>query len=186
MSLISIPFTFTVGQTIVASSHNSNFQTIYNDYDGNITDANISASAAVGYSKLSLNASIQNSDLLVGVGTSANNIVALNGSAKLPAVDGSLLTNVTVSAPLGSWTSKSFATIYQAATDGFVLAYAFSNGTLINGITDSSATPTTVRISSYSNNENVGICFPVKKNDYYEVTMTGNTSPSMYFIPLGN
>lgn len=47
MSLISIPFTFTVGATIIASQHNSNFSTIYNDYNGNITTANISPSAAI-------------------------------------------------------------------------------------------------------------------------------------------
>lgn len=52
MSLISIPFTFTVGAVIVASQHNSNFSTIYSDYNGNITDANIAALAAISDTKL--------------------------------------------------------------------------------------------------------------------------------------
>jgi hypothetical protein len=39
-------------------------------------------------------AKIANANLAAGVGTSANNLVALDGSAKLPAVDGSQLTNV--------------------------------------------------------------------------------------------
>lgn len=52
MSLISIPNVFTVGAVIIASQHNSNFSTIYSDYNGNITDANISASAAISDSKL--------------------------------------------------------------------------------------------------------------------------------------
>lgn len=47
MSLISLPWTFTVGAVIVASQHNSNFNTIYNDYNGGITTANISASAGI-------------------------------------------------------------------------------------------------------------------------------------------
>lgn len=52
MSLISIPYTFTVGAVIVASQHNSNFSTIYSDYNGNITDDNIAANAAISDSKL--------------------------------------------------------------------------------------------------------------------------------------
>lgn len=64
------------------------------NFGGNISDGDISTSAAISYSKLSLATSIKNTDLAVGVGTSANNIVALDASAKLPAVDGSQLTNV--------------------------------------------------------------------------------------------
>ena len=52
MALISVPFTFTVGSTIVASQHNLNFSTIYGDYNGNIDNTNIVASAAIVDSKL--------------------------------------------------------------------------------------------------------------------------------------
>lgn len=52
MSLISIPNIFTVGAVIVASQHNSNFSTIYNDYNGNIDHTNLSASAAIADSQL--------------------------------------------------------------------------------------------------------------------------------------
>lgn len=52
MALISIPNIFSVGAVIVASQHNSNFSIIYSDYNGNITDANISASAAIADTKL--------------------------------------------------------------------------------------------------------------------------------------
>ena len=52
MALVSIPNTFTVGAVIVASQHNANFSTIYSDYNGNITDANISASANIADTKL--------------------------------------------------------------------------------------------------------------------------------------
>lgn len=45
MSIISLPFTFTAGATIIAAQFNSNFQTIYNDYNGNVTNANIASSA---------------------------------------------------------------------------------------------------------------------------------------------
>ena len=52
MALISIPYTFTVGATIIAAQHNSNFSTIYNDYNGNITTANLSSSAGIVDSQL--------------------------------------------------------------------------------------------------------------------------------------
>ena len=116
MSIISKPYTFSQGATIVASEHNANFDTLYNDYNGNITNSNLSATfnltdSQIGqistYGKVnatsitglgSTNASagiIPTANLPVG--TSANNIVQLDGSAKLPAVDGSQLTNINTS-----------------------------------------------------------------------------------------
>jgi len=47
MALISKPNTFSAGATIIASEHNSNFDTIYNDYNGNITNANLSGTAGI-------------------------------------------------------------------------------------------------------------------------------------------
>ncbi len=47
MATISKPFTFTTGTVIKASEHNSNNDTIYNDYNGNITTANLSATAGI-------------------------------------------------------------------------------------------------------------------------------------------
>ncbi len=52
MSLITKPFTFSNGATIYASENNSNNDIIYSDYNGNITNANISASAAIADSKI--------------------------------------------------------------------------------------------------------------------------------------
>ena len=52
MSLVTKPHTFTVGNNIIASEHNSNFDTLYNDYNGNITDVNIKSSAAITNTKL--------------------------------------------------------------------------------------------------------------------------------------
>jgi len=63
MATIIIPNTFSAGATIVASQHNANFSTIYNDYNGNITNANIAAAAAIAYSKLALTGSIVNADV---------------------------------------------------------------------------------------------------------------------------
>jgi hypothetical protein len=52
IALVVKPYTFTVGATIVASEHNSNFDTIYNDYNGNITNANLSASFSLTDDKI--------------------------------------------------------------------------------------------------------------------------------------
>ena len=52
MATISKPNDFTAGQTITASETNANHDTIYNDYNGNITNVNISGSAAIANTKL--------------------------------------------------------------------------------------------------------------------------------------
>lgn len=52
MSIIIKPNTFTVGAVIVASEHNSNFDTLYSDYNGNIDNNNIKASAGIVDTKL--------------------------------------------------------------------------------------------------------------------------------------
>ena len=129
MALVSIPNTFTVGAVIVASQHNANFSTIYSDYNGNITDANISASANIADTKLAQittaskvsGASLTSLASIPGgagvipvanidTGTTANKIVQLTAAAKLPAVDGSLLTSIYISSILDYGTSTGTGT----------------------------------------------------------------------------
>jgi hypothetical protein len=52
MATISKQFTFSAGATIVASQHNANFDDLYNEFNGSISNANISASAAIADTKL--------------------------------------------------------------------------------------------------------------------------------------
>ncbi len=52
MTLIVKPKTFSLGNVIVASEHNSNFDTIYDDYNGNIDNNNIKPNAAIEDTKL--------------------------------------------------------------------------------------------------------------------------------------
>ena len=54
MATITKPNTFTASTTIRAAQVNANFDTIYNDYNGGITNANIKADAAIAGSKLNL------------------------------------------------------------------------------------------------------------------------------------
>lgn len=60
MATIVKPFTFSAGATIIASEHNSNFDTIYNEFNGNIDNDNIKSSAAIAASKLNLATIAQN------------------------------------------------------------------------------------------------------------------------------
>lgn len=54
MALVSKSNTFSAGTTAKSAEVNSDFDTIYNDYNGNITNANVSASASISASKLNL------------------------------------------------------------------------------------------------------------------------------------
>jgi len=52
MSLITKPYTFFAGTTAVAAQVNADFDALFNDYNGNITDANIAPGANINSSKL--------------------------------------------------------------------------------------------------------------------------------------
>ena len=70
MATIIKTFTFSAGGTIIASEHNSNFDTIYADYNGNITNVNISANAAIADTKLAQITTAQKVNLTALVVTS--------------------------------------------------------------------------------------------------------------------
>lgn len=52
MAIIVKPNTFSAGAVIIAAEHNSNFDTMYDEFNGNIHNANINASAAIADTKL--------------------------------------------------------------------------------------------------------------------------------------
>lgn len=186
MSIVSIPYTFSPGQTIISSQVNSCFSTIYNDYNGNIGNTNLSSSVVIADSKLAQisSASKVNGSALTSLASTPS------GAGQLPIANIPTIPSSQVSGSfLGAWSTKATGTIYQAATDGFVTAYtssSSSSGNLI-GLSDSSATPSTVRNEAYinpSSNAQLSIMFPVKKNDYWEVTTT--LSATVQWIPLGS
>lgn len=73
MSLISFS-PLVDGSTAVAAGVNTPLSTIYNDYNGNITDANIAAGAAIAYSKLAL-------PLTLGSGSITGNFTTTSATA---------------------------------------------------------------------------------------------------------
>jgi len=132
-----------------------------------------------------------------GSGSSANanaasGIVVLNGSAVVP------LANLGSGTPssstflrgdsswaavsqtgFGAWVSKSDNTVYQAATDGFVIVYCATGA--VTGYTDASTPPTTTRLITYGESAN-GFTMPVRKGDYWKVA--GATT--VYWLSLGS
>lgn len=96
MGLVSKPYTFSAGAVIIASEHNSDFDTIYNCINGNISNANISNSAAIAYSKLALTGAILNADLAGSIADSK-----LSQITTASKVHGSSITGLT-SVPVGA------------------------------------------------------------------------------------
>lgn len=98
MATISKPTTFSAGNTIIASEHNSNFDTIYNDYNGNITNINVASGAAIAASKLNL-ATIAQNITFTGDNTFAGTTIADLGSVTTADINGG-----TVDATVGGTT----------------------------------------------------------------------------------
>jgi hypothetical protein len=89
---------------------------------------------------------------------------------------------------LGSWQAKSSGTVYQAATDGFVISHIYDLSTASNQdiFTDGNNPPTTARAvnEAYTSQDQTTSCL-VRKGDYWEVDVTSGTTSSVYFISIG-
>ena len=116
MAIISRPTPdahYAIGATAYGSDIKADLDAIYADYDGNIQNVNIASNAAIADSKLnaittagkvagSALASLTTIPVGAGAipvdnidtGTTANKIVKLDANAKIPAVDGSLITGI--------------------------------------------------------------------------------------------
>jgi len=91
-----------------------------------------------------------------------------------------------------SWVSKSHNTVYQAASDGFVI---FSGGlestTTMTIYSDASNPPTTARAYTSVHAAGVDVWFmsimsPVKKGDYWKATSTDAPLVNfLYWVPMG-
>lgn len=101
MSTITKLYTFSSGATILAEEHNTNFDTLYNWANGNITNSNIKSGAAIALSKLDLtNDATFSGDLTfsgdVVIGTANQGDILYDDGTKLtrltPGTDGQVLT----------------------------------------------------------------------------------------------
>jgi hypothetical protein len=202
MSTIVKPNTFSAGATIIAAEHNDNFDTIINDYNGSISNANIASNAAISDTKLNTisTANKVNGTALTGlanINTATAGTIpdAVIGTGSLVTYIGTKFNTSTghdhdgvdskkVSGSLGVWAdlSTSYAA-QQAATDGFVLVVYLGTTGDISGFTDSSNPPTTLRLRIYHPTGQTGMSplMPVR------ITLSGSTvSFAVYWIPIGS
>jgi hypothetical protein len=98
------------------------------------------------------------------VGTAANNVVQLNGSAQLPAVDGSLLTGVTADLSGATLDDLSDVAYPSAPTDGQILKWVAANNRwepADTTVSFTTATPgSTYIISTHIGSEEVHVLTP--------------------------
>lgn len=144
MAIITIPFTFSAGNTIIAAQHNSNFSTIYNDYDGNITDANISPTAQITYTKLSLSGTVKQSDV---ISTFNNN----SGFGLVPS-GGIIMWSGTIAAIPTGWFLCNGSNSTPDLRDRFIVAASVDSGgkamTILTGGTSQSGGSVTITTSN--------------------------------------
>lgn len=210
MSLISKDYTFSAGQVIVASEHNSNFDTIYNDYNGNITNANLSNSAAVAYSKLNLSNSITNSDINSAAAivysklNLTGTIVNADVSASADIVDTKLAQITTASKvhgtsitglaslpsgagviPVANLGTSPTATTFLRGDGTFAGAgsYKLTSTTSVSAASKSSAI-------SVTNTKHylivVDITTASTSGTYYGIEFNGDTANNVYYVYAGN
>lgn len=135
----------------------------------------------------------------VGIGTTnpgqklsvAGIVESTSGGMKFP--DGTTQTTAASGGAgnvLGAWEIKAVNTVYQAATDGFVVAWVDGHySTWFWLKTDGANPPTVVRNyqSTNSDGEEMSVTSPVRKGDYWSVGLSGsNFGSSVYWIPLGS
>jgi len=111
MATITKPNTFSAGATIVAAEHNSNFDTIYNEFNGEITNANIKSTAAIADTKLATidTASKVNLSALVITSQAAGDIIFASSATALTRLAAGTASNFLESAGTAApvWASMS-------------------------------------------------------------------------------
>lgn len=160
MGLVSKTYTFASGAIILASEHNTNFDTLFTLVNGQIDNTNLSATAAIADSKLAQIAtagkvsgaaltSLTSVPVAAGIipianlpkGNSANQLISCGTNGVLPALDGSLLTNV----PAGTITDAALGTGSASASNflrGDRTWAGISTGALITSAYTSNTTGT--------------------------------------------
>lgn len=132
---------------------------------------------------------------ITSVGYAIHAATADSAQTVTSAVNADKLSNKTYDStelkPFGSWTLMAKETVYQAQTDGLVIARNSDSGSggVLVGYTDSNNPPTTRRIHADSSAGylNSSIILPVRKGDYWKIHMIGgNGVATVYWLPMGN
>ena len=136
MATIALTHTITNGQTTDASKVMDNFNDIVDDYNGGITNANISASAAIAYSKLNLSTSILNADISASAAIAYSKLsltgaivnADLAGSIAASKISGTAMTLSSTDAVTGPKTFAKTVQTITAASDGATVTFDLSLG----------------------------------------------------------
>lgn len=137
MGLITQPVTYADGNTLTGAQLTSSFNTIYNEFNGNIDNDNIDASAAIAYSKLNLSNSIVNADIddaaaiaqskLAGTFPASGLIV---GTTDEQTLSGKTLTKPTINGSTQAYTTDNSGAFDLAASNIHVRTLDGTNGAL--------------------------------------------------------
>jgi hypothetical protein len=123
MATIAKPHTFSAGGSIIASHHNSNFDLIYTEFNGNISNSNIDSSASIADTKLS---QISTASKVSGAALSALASIP-SGAGSIPAV------NLAALYPIGCIYTTTVST-NPATVFGFGTWSAFGAGKVLVGL----------------------------------------------------
>lgn len=187
MGLVSKPNTFTAGNTVIASQHNSNFDTLYNLVNGSLNTANLSGSANIVDTQLAqITTAAKVSTTALTIASQATGDLIYAGSSST----WSRLGIGTASQVLIGGTTPSWATV--PTTSGSIIqskitqssAFAQSTGTAIDDdtIPQLSECPviaaynTAITASSASNTFIITLCFNIS------VDATNNTRIIAIFL----
>ena len=158
---------------------------------------------AAVYANTANNCCYEKSDgtvVLISVGTDVGSSKILTNSAdttsgylidKVTGITSSGTAGDAVVVGLGDWLTKGANTTYHSTTDGiFILNATVPGGNVLHArlLSDSTATPTTIRATGYFSATGAGAAIqlmtPVKKGHYYSSIVTG-TLVSAFFMEIG-
>ena len=88
--------------------------------------------------------------------------------------------------PFGVWETRARDTVYQAATDGFVIAYTNSGGGIRIYVGDNNPPANIPAGNLASPGDDVSAMFPIKKGQYWKVFASTIHEVDIYWVPMGN
>jgi uncharacterized membrane protein len=203
-----------INPTQVQTNENNIYSYLQSGVDtyksGSITSAAISSTAGITYSQLNLGGGILPTDVNTSVttniytfgGITVPNTATFNGNSSFTGGtitiggttgnQGQVIESQGTGTPqwgypsgqLGSWSSPTCGSTFQAATDLFVTATSATSNNVMC-ITDSSASPSTVRnICPATGGTTCSCAMVVKKNDFWKITPSSTCTD--YAIPIGS
>ncbi len=150
MGTISKDFEFSAGATIIASEHNQNFDELYNEINGQLSNINIDSNAAIVASKLNLASIVQ--DITHSGAMTHSGTFNTTGATNLG--DGADLLTINCSSgitytPAATWTFTAGQTVSGTWANLGSVTTCDINGGTIDGVTiGASSAPTVTDLGS--------------------------------------